>query len=280
MIFIPVIAAFLQAGSVTLDKIILNLKKTDYKTYIGASFPMILLINIIAFLIFKPALNAEMLSFKIISLVVISSILSIIGNFLFYRALQHDCLSEMETIALFSNIPLIVFTSIFFISERNPMIIALALVSSLFIVWSHWNHKKFQISKLTMAFLIFILLLSPFRGIIAKHLLSVLDSISLNLFVSILPAVFFFFYYFKNMEKASGRAWLLLLATNILSSITWILYYFSYQKIGIVHTVLIFSLQPLLVYFSSIFILKEKIHWKKFLAFLIVLVCIALSQIL
>ena len=160
------------------------------------------------------------------------------------------------------------------------MIIALALVSSLFIVWSHWNHKKFQISKLTMAFLIFILLLSPFRGIIAKHLLSVLDSISLNLFVSILPAVFFFFYYFKNMEKASGRAWLLLLATNILSSITWILYYFSYQKIGIVHTVLIFSLQPLLVYFSSIFILKEKIHWKKFLAFLIVLVCIALSQIL
>jgi len=70
-----------------------------------------------------------------------------------------------------------------------------------------------------------------------------------------------------------------LIITNLLTTIAWILYYFSYQISGIIYTVLIFSLQPLLVYAASLIFLKEKFHWKKFAAFMITLAAIIISQI-
>ena len=48
----------------------------------------------------------------------------------------------------------------------------------------------------------------------------------------------------------------------------------------LVYTMLIFSLQPLLVYFASLFFLKEPFHWKKFVAFIVVLASIAAAQIM
>lgn len=280
-ILTPIASAVLQAGSVTIDKIVLNIKRVTYKTYTGISFPLILLINAIIFFIFLPKISSSMFSYLLLFLIIVSSIIGIVGNLLFYRALKKDCLNEMEAISLFSNIPLIIFTSLFFVSERNYFVIVLALISSLAIIWSHWKNHHLKIAKPIIPYLIFILLISPFRGLMSKVLLQSWDPISLQLATGILPALFFFIYFFKSVkETPNKKAWLLLIATNILTTIAWILYYFSYQKLGIVETVLIFSLQPLLVYFSSILIIKEKFHWKKFVAFMIIVACIALSQVL
>src|SRR3989344_660954 len=279
-IILPVASAVLQAGSLTIDKITLSIKNITYKTYTGISFPLILLINFIIFLIFAPQLSSSLFAWKFILLILLSSILSIIGNFLFYRALKKDGLNEIEVISLLGNIPLIIFTSLIFASERaNPLIIGLALLSSAAIIWSHWKKDHFQIAKKTLGLLIFTLLVSPFRGVIAKVLLEAWNPISLQLAITIIPAIFFSFMFIKSEKKVTGKAFLLLLATNILSTVAWILYFFSYQQLGVIYTVLIFSLQPLLVYFSSFFLLKEKFHKKKFIAFLIILLSIIAAQI-
>ena len=280
-ILTPIASAILQASSVTLDKIILNIKKVTYKTYTGISFPLILLINLIIFLIFRPEISSPMFSILLIFLIILSSASAIIGNLFFYKALKSDCLNEMEAVVLFTNIPLILFTALFFSSERNYLIIVLALIASLAIIWSHWKNHHLKFAKPVLPYLIFALIISPFRGIISKVLLQTWSPISLQLATSILPALFFFIFFFKSVKRTPNKkAFFLLLATNILTSIAWILYFFSYQRIGVIQTVLIFSLQPLLVYFSSILIIKEKFHWKKFLAFMIILGCIAISQIL
>lgn len=277
----PILSAVLQASSVTLDKITLSIKKITYKTYTSISFPLILLFNFIIFLIFSPPLSISQFTTKFIILIIISSVLSILGNILFYKALKKDYLNELEVISLLSNIPLIIITSIIFVSERtNIFIIALALISSTAIVWSHWKSHHFQIAKNSLLFLLFIILVSPFRGVISKILLTEFNPISLQLVASIIPAIFFSAMFWKSDKNLNWKSFFLLIATNILTTIAWILYYFSYQKIGVVHTVLIFSLQPLLVYFASFFILKEKFHWKKFVAFLIVLASIILAQII
>ncbi len=277
---IPAAAAILQATSVTIDKIFLSMKKTSYKTYIGISFPLIFLINLIIFFIFKPEISLSLFQGRYIWLILLSVFLGIITNIIFYRALKTEKLNEIETIDLLKNIPVILFASIFFVSERNYIIISLALISSFAVIWSHWQKHHFQLAKRTMPFLLWVLIVTPFGAIISKNLLSVWNPIALELVRSGLLALIVGPYYLKDSEKVTNRGFSLLILTNIFTAVAWILYFFSFQILGIIQTVLIFSLSPLLIYFSSIFFLKEAFHWKKFVAFAIVLISIIASQII
>ena len=271
-------AAVLQAASFTLDKVVLSLKRVTYKTYIGVSFPMIFMINLIIFLIFRPPFSLSLFAGKYLYLIILTIILTIITNLLFYRALDADKLSEMQTLSLLSTIPLIIFTSIIFASERNFLIIFLALIASSSVIWAHWQRNHFQIAKKTKLFLFWTLLISPFGGIIIKTLLEVWNPISLELVRAFALSVILGPIFFKHARKAKLKTISLLIIVNLLTSVAWILYFFSYQKLGIIQTVLIFSLQPLLVYFASIIVLKEKIHWKKLVSFLIILVAIVVAR--
>lgn len=275
----PFLGAVLQAGSFTLDKVVLSVRRVTFKTYTGFSFPLIFLITLIIFLIFQPPLSLVLFSGKFLWLILLSIVLSIAINLIFYRALDADRLSELQTIDLLKNIPIIILASFIFAGERNFIIILSAFVVSAAIIWSHWQKGHFQIAKYTSPFLFCAIILSPLRAVISKELLTVWNPISLELVRSgaialILGPLFFRFY-----QKIPRKAFLLLIATNILTSVGWILYYFSYQISGIVYTVLLFSLQPLLVYFASVFFLKEPWQRKKIIAFFIILISIIVAQI-
>ncbi len=279
--FLPIAAAILQAGSFTLDKTILSLKGITYKQYIGISFPLIFLVTIAIYAIFRPPVLApELYEGNLKWLLLVSLGFIIITNLFYYRALDNDSLGEIQTLDLFRNVPVIIFSSIIFADERNAAVIIPALVASLVIIWSHWNHHHFEIKKFTKVYFVWTLLISPFGAPIAKSLLSVWNPISLSLVRDGSMALILGPLFSKYSKKSSARAFLLLVATNMLTTVAWILYYFSYQRSGIVYTVLIFSLQPLLVYFASLIFLKEKFHKKKFIAFLVVLASIAVAQIM
>ena len=131
-----------------------------------------------------------------------------------------------------------------------------------------------------MPYFIWIILVSPFRAIIAKSLLELWNPISLQLINEGFVGLLFFIIFFKSIKYAPKKSLPLLFLTNLLTTTAWILYFFSFQKIGIVYTVLIFSLEPILVYISSLVFLKEKFHWKKATAFFIIIIVIILSRIL
>lgn len=84
----------------------------------------------------------------------------------------------------------------------------------------------------------------------------------------------------KRLENIQCKGWILLLSINFLSAIAYVLLYFSYQVSGVIYSVLVFSLMPLLIYFCSLFFLKEPFHWKKAVAFVVVLVSIVIAQFL
>lgn len=275
----PVLAAVLQAGSFTLDKVVLSLRRIDYKTYIGISFPLYFAITLIIFLIFQPSLSLSLFTGKFFWLILLSIFLTIAANVIHYRALDADKLSEIQTIDLLHTIPLIILASIIFTDERNVVAIISALTASLAIIWSHWEHHHFRIAKYTLPFLLSALTIGPFRSIIFKELLTIWNPISLELVLSGATALAIAPFFFRRAQNISLKASLLLVAINALSAIAWILYYFSYQRSGIIYTVLIFSLQPILVYFASLFFLKESFQKKKFIAFLIILAAILVAQI-
>ncbi|MBI2035914.1 MAG: EamA family transporter [Candidatus Liptonbacteria bacterium] len=278
---LPIAAAILQAGSFTLDKTILSLKGITYKQYIGISFPLIFLVTIIIYSIFRPPLLApELYAGNLKWLLLVSLGFIIVTNLFYYRALDNDKLGEIQTLDLLHNVPVIIFSSIIFADERNLAIIIPALIASLAIIWSHWNHNHFEIKKFTRVYFLWTLLIAPFGAPIAKSLLAVWNPISLSLVRDGSMALILGPLFSKYSKRASATALLFLVATNMLTTIAWILFYFSYQRSGIVYTLLIFSLQPLLVYFASLVFLKEKFHKKKFIAFLVVLASIAAAQIM
>ena len=278
-LILPISAAILQAASFTIDKFTLLIKRVTYKTYIGISFPLAFLFTLIIFLMFKPPLTLELFAGKYLWLLILSIILIIGTNVIFYRALKSDLLSEIQTISLITNIPLIIFAAFIFTDERNILIILLALITIGSVIWSHWEKGHFKIAKKTFPFLVWALIVAPFSGIISKILLEIWNPISLELVRNGAIAFLFIFMFFKSIKSVPKKALPLLLLTNLLTTTAWILYFFSFKILGITQTVLIFSLQPLLVYFSSVYFLKEEFHWKKFAAFIIILVAIFISQI-
>ena len=240
---------------------------------------MIFIFNLIIFFIFKPRISAESWTGFFLLLLFISILLSLITNVIFYRALKSESLAEMEVISLLNRVPVILFASLFFPEERNYLVILLAFISAFSLIWSHWERHHFHLAKRTWPFLIWTLTISPFGAILSKELLEVWNPISLQLISNGVLALIFVIAFHKNIKTTPKKAIPLLLLTNLLTTIAWILFFFSYQKSGIIYTALIFSLQPVLVYLVSVFFLKEKHNWKKTIGFLIIIAAISASQI-
>jgi drug/metabolite transporter (DMT)-like permease len=276
----PIFAAVLQAGSFTLDKVVLSIRRVSFKTYMGVSFPLIFIITLIIFLIFRPPLSSDLLSGNLLWLLLASIGMTITTNLMFYRALDDDGLGEIQTFDLLHNIPIIIFASIIFTDERHYTVIIPALIASLAVIWSHWEHHHLKIAKKTAPYLIWTLIAAPFGASISKTLLDSWNPISLELVRSGALAIIIGPLFFRFAQKIPLKGFLILLGTNVLTTVAWILFYFSYQRSGIVYTILIFSIQPLLVYFASLLILKEKLHWKKVAAFAVVLISIIFAQVI
>jgi drug/metabolite transporter (DMT)-like permease len=276
----PILAAVFQAGSYAIDKNVLSLRRVSFKTYASFSFPLIFLITLLIFIIFQSPLSFALFKGFHWLFVLILMGITIADNLIFYRALDNDRLEEIQTINLLPVISVIIFSSLIFTDERKLFIIIPALIASLAVIWSHFEKHHFKIKKYTLPFLVWALIAAPFKALMLKILLFTWHPVSLQLVISGGVALGIGLIISKHFMKIPKKAFLILAASNVLTSIAWILFYFSYQVSGIIYTVLIFSLQPLLVYLASIFFLKEPLQWKKAVAFAIVLISIVAARII
>ncbi len=275
----PIVAAVLQASSFTLDKVILSIRNVTYKTYIGASYPLIFVVTLLIFFIIRPPLPESLFTGRLLGLLLLSVVLQIGTNLIFYRALDHDDLGEIQTIELLRNFPIIIGSSLAFPDERKTSVVLLALIASLAIVWSHWERHHFKFARRTKPFLIWSLSLAPLSAGISKLLLQSWHPVSLELVRAGLVSVILCPLFLGKTRNVSLKALGLLVLTNVLTTIAWILFYFSYQRAGIIYTTLLFSIQPLLVYGAGIVLLKEKLQPKRLAAFAIVLASIVIAQV-
>ena len=276
----PLAAALLQTVSFTLDKIVLSVKRVDFRAYTGVSFPLSFAVNVTLFFLFRPLLPHDWSS-GYYGLLLVSAIgIGFLTNILFYRALDHDKLGEIETLGLLNTVPVIIVTGILFADERNFAVLIPALVASVAVVWSHWERHHIQIARDTWPYLCWALVIAPVSAAISKELLTVWNPIALEMVRTGALAAMFLFIFRDAIIKVPAHAIRLLLVTNILTTVAWVLFFFGYQRLGIVHTLLIFSLQPFLVYMSSIFVLKERPALKRVVGFVIVLVSIGIAELM
>jgi len=204
-------------------------------------------------------------------------VIFIATNAFYYRALDGDGLGEVAMLDLLRNLPVIVFSALLFSDERNAAVLVLACVATAALIWSHWEHHNFKIRKRTRPFLVWTLSVAALGAPLSKIVLATWDPVSFELVRSGFAAILFGGLFFQSARQLTVRSFALLMLTNGLTTVAWILYFFSFQKFGIVMTVLLFSLQPLLVYAASIVLLKEKIQPRKMLAFAVILLSISVS---
>lgn len=280
---LPIIAAILQSISYLLDKIILDKQKINSSAYLGLSFPMIFFINLAFLFGAGEKINADLFSGETVSLLIASAILIILGNIAYYRALQDDFLEELQIIDIAGRIPFVLGIAIFFTDERNFIFIALSILASISMLWSHLDHGKFEIKKKTLPFLAWSLFIPPFAASISKILLISWNPIALEVVRSGMVMLVLnplFFNSAKSAKNLNLFSFSTIVLANILSTAAWILFYFSAKMSGFIYTGLIFSLQPMLTYFGSIILLKEPLNWKKTVAFAIIIAAIALSELI
>ena len=276
----PIAAAVLQAISFTLDKVVLSVKRVGFRTYTGASFPLSFAVNMVLFFIFRPLFPADWFS-GYYGLLLLGGIgIGFLTNILFYRALDHDKLGEIETLSLLNTIPVIIVSGILFADERNFAVLIPALVASVAVVWSHWERHHIKIARDTLPYICWSLVIAPVSAAISKELLTVWNPIALEMVRTGALAALFLFIFRDAITKIPAHALRLLIVTNVFTTVAWVLFYFGYQQLGIVHTLLLFSLQPFLVYMSSIFILKEHPSWKRMVGFAVVLISIGVAELL
>lgn len=277
---LPLLAAVFQASALTFDKVILSIRGVTFRGYIGTSFAVSFGIVLAIFLVVRPPLHIGLFADFRWAMVLVSSAIGIGGNLLFYRALDGDRLGEIQTLDLLPHVPVIIVSSIVFSDERNLFVLVPALVASLAILWSHWEHHHLAILRYSLSFLLFSLISAPVAASFSKILLETWHPVTLDLVRSGAMAMVLTPLFSRQLARVTTRAFLFLLVTNALTTVAWLLFFFSYQRSGIVYTLLLFSLQPLLVYLASLIFLKEPFHVKKFIAFGVVLAMIVSAQLL
>jgi drug/metabolite transporter (DMT)-like permease len=277
---LPLLAAVLQAGSSVADKITLNMRGVSFRTYVGVSFPLWFLVMLIIFLIFRPPLTVELFLGMTGLFFAISVGMIIASNILYYRALKHDGLGEMETLLLLSSIPVIIFSSAIFVDERKLFVVIPAFIAACAVIWSHWEKRHIHLARRTWPFFLFALVFASLRSVLQKELLLAWNPISLEFMQAAIAAIILGILFWKHARGVGLKTFYLLVLTTVFSSVAWILVGFSIQRSGIVFTGLLFAAQPLLVYFSSVLFLREKTNWKKNLAFAVVLLSIGAAQVL
>lgn len=277
---IPALAALLQSASFTMDKALLSIRRIDWQAYTTISFPLLCIVDIVLFIVFRPPLSWSLFTGTTGLFLGATVLMAFVTNALYYRALDDNYLHEMQTWALVPYIPTIILAGILFADERNWTILIPALVASAAAVWSSMDRGKLVIRKKTLPFVGWMLVSAPVVAAMTKVILDTWHPINLELVRDASLSIMFLGIYGHRIPSVSRRAWRFFLGTNVLSAVSWVLFYVGYQQFGVVYTLMLFSLQPLLTYFMSAVFLKEPFVPRKFVAFLVIVASIAVAQVL
>ncbi len=280
MNLIPIFGAFFQAGASVLDKLLLGGRGITYKNFSIVSFLAALVVAAIAFLVFQPPLTGELFLGLPGAFALFTTSTILISNLFYYSALKKEFLTELQTLDLVSYVPIVLFSFTIFPDERNVYALVLALIASFAVIWSHWDGHHFLMKRQVRYYLWWILLVAPLEASAFKEAFRTWDPIALQFIRELVIVPILALLYYQSLKRISTRSFFSIFFAGALTTIGSILLYISYQKLGVVYTTLIFTLQPLLIYIVSLLFLKEPLHRKKFVAFLIVLASIVVAQLI
>jgi drug/metabolite transporter (DMT)-like permease len=277
MIQLPVIGALLEATGMILEKKVLRIKKMDYRNYTIFSFFAIVIMSI-PFLYFFWKLSADALSLKNIGIFAFVVVVSIAANLFTFYSLKRENVTEFEHLWLMQPLFTILLAFIFYQSERNLTIVALALIASIALVISHIKKHHLAFDKYIIAALLGGFFFAV-ELVASKPILEFYSPFTFYFFRCFFVLIFSYLIFRSSFSGQSSKTWVIIFVTGLL----WVLYraiiYYGYMTLGIVFTTILFILSPVFMFIFAIVFLKEKPTLRQIIATAVIFICVVLAVI-
>ena len=284
MIFV-LSAAILNFVNVILEKSIFDHQRKRYKIFVPLSFLFSLIVIVmflVPFMIIFPSFGAikkEAFTFVPLLFLFIVIAISSTRNMLYYSGFQREGISKIEPFVVFTPLLTVILAGIFYPDERNWIVIALSIVAAFALIFSHVEKKHLVFDKGLIP-IIAAVILEAVETIFIKDLLRYYSPVAMYGIRVAFVAFVLFLFIKPNLKKVSKKEYKNLFVVGALWVAIMVSTYFGYQILGVIDTVLIFMISPVLMVLGSYLILKEKkIRTKDIVALVIVLACVVVAQV-
>ncbi len=278
MILSLFLSALGRAAGVVIDKIALSRKKIPLGVF--QTFLFLFLCFFTAILVpFLGKINFSLAFSNTYLLIFVMMIATaIVWNIFYYKGLQKESLNEFELIITLTPLMTTFLAGLFLEDERNWTVIQASIVASLALIFAHLRRRHLVFSQYSLGLIICIFLIS-LEMIFQKLLLKAYPPASLYFFRTLIIFIFFLIFYRPKISKISLKGYGLIIASAVAGVMQMVLKLYGFSEFGIVYTTLILTLSPILVYFASFFIFKEKLAKRTIIAAVVILASIVWASL-
>jgi len=273
------ISAVTSAGSVIVDKLLLTKERISINVLLTIGF--ILIAGITWFLTpFMGAVNWDLaLLPNTLFLFFVMILLAISSNVLYYQGLQHQKVHRHELMMMLMPIVTILLAAIFYRENLDMRIFWLALTASVALLFARGQKEHFFSDRGSYDTFLAVILLSA-ETIVIRELLYSFTPVALYAVRTLILAIFFMFYYRPPYSRISIKHWWMIAGSALLGVILMLTRYYSFAELGIIYTMLVLIISPMIVYFVSWEMLNERIRPRVLVAAVIILTCVTLASTL
>lgn len=263
---------------VIINKEVFSRLKLSVKNYVPLLFVFLFLISLALFPRFGE-IQSEALSLRYITLFVVMIILALTWNRLYYSGMKKESLVEFELITMLYPLATIFLAAVFLPFERDIHIFIAGVVAGLALLFSHLKKDHIHFKKME-AVLLWCVVLMASEQIMQRYLLEVYSPIALYAVRTGIMALIYPFYLKPNWKEFNVKVVgsIFLLAVIAIFFISMQLY--AYKSLGVEFTILVFMLQPILVFIYAMIARGEKFKGKKILAALVIITAIIYAYLM
>ncbi len=276
-LIVPLTAVVAGTASTIWSRIVLRRYKLDFKTYLPISF-LVATLLMLPLLGFVQNFSKEMLNPVPISLFLGLVFSAFMYNFFFFKGFAHEKLTEVESLLLFVPLCAIALAYFIFPSERVLLPIILGIVATAALLLSHIKKGHIAFSKSSKYILLAVVFLA-IEFLFIKQLVEIYNPYTLYFTRTAFLAILLYILFTPKFTKISTKIWKYIVPTVAAYIIQYVFVFESVKINGIVVTNLILNLLPVSVFTYAYFIYKDHPGWQKVVAGLVILGCVAVSQI-
>ena len=284
MAYLPLMGAFFEASLAVLVKKIINKHKVNFMNFIIYIFLTIVLVSIPLLFFFWDIKPEALQPINIIILILIV-IISIFANFFIFYSLKKEDLIALQPIRLstplFTILLVFIFSFFFEIyqAERNYSILALSIIASLALIFSHLKDDKIMFNKYAIAALIGSFLFA-LELTLSKAILFFYNPITFYFIRSLWVFILVWIFLHKKLSPIHSKTKILILIAGIIAVMYRVILYYGFLTLGVIFTTTIFILAPVLTYIFAHIFLKEKITLRQIISSIIIITCVVLAVVI
>ena len=273
------ISAITSATSVIVDKVLLTRERIPLGVLLTIGFIFIAGMSLIISPFFARVDWDTALFPNSLFLIFLMALLALSSNVLYYQSLKKQKVHNHELMMMLAPLMTIILAAVFFPEDLDLRIFGLALVASAALLFAKSEKEHFFLDKDSYNTFLAVVLISA-ETIVIKELLYSYTPIALYTVRAIILAIFFMAYYRPGYSKVTIKHWWMIAGSSLLGLILMITRYYALADLGVIYTMMILVLSPMIVYFFSWELLNEKIRPKVLVAAVIILTCVTWATLL